>query len=179
MLKEQDKLEYERAAFWILAALMVVAVILAIYLLPADLKQPVAGADAFGGKDALTVRVFFGNSRLDPEGLGDRVFAVERRIPKTPAVARCALEELLEGPTDQETARDYFTSINPGVKIERLVIENGIAKVDFNEQLQAGVAGSCRVFAIRAQITQTLRQFPTIDDVIISINGRTRDILQP
>jgi len=135
--------------------------------------------EVISATDSLTVRVFFGNSRLDPEASGDKVFAVERRIPRQPAVARGALEELLKGPGEQERAQDYFTSINTGVRIQRLMIENGTATVDFDEQLEFQVGGACRVSAIRAQITQTLRQFPTIDDVIISINGRTRDILQP
>ena len=172
-------MEFDRVVLWALAVLMVVAVILFIYVFPADLKQSVAGAGDFGAKDALTVRVYFGNGGLDPEGSGDKVFTVERRIPRTRAVARSSLEELLKGPTDNETARAYYTSINPDVKIQCLVIENGIAKVDFNEQLQAGVGGSCRVSSIRAQITRTLKQFPSVDDVIISIDGKTRDILQP
>ncbi|MCX6760220.1 MAG: GerMN domain-containing protein, partial [Candidatus Nealsonbacteria bacterium] len=69
--------------------------------------------------------------------------------------------------------------INTGVKIQKLTIENGIAKVDFDEQLENGVGGSCKVSAIRAQITQTLKQLSTVMSVIISINGRTEDILQP
>jgi hypothetical protein len=174
-----DKLEFDKVTLWVLAGLMVVAVLLVIYMSPADSKHLAAGAADSGEKDDMTIRVFFGNSRLDSEGSGGKVFAVERRIPRTRAVARSALQELLRGPTAEETARDYYTSINPGVKIQRLAIENSIAKVDFNEQLQARVAGSCRVFAIRAQITQTLKQFPSVDDVIISINGRSRDILQP
>jgi spore germination protein GerM len=128
---------------------------------------------------SLVVQVFFCNSRINSKGFGDEVFAVERLIPRTPAVARYALEELLKGPTPKETAQGYSTNINSGVHIQTLVIEDRIAKIDFNEQLQADVAGSCRVSAIRAQITQTLKQFPTVDDVIISINGRTEDILQP
>ena len=131
------------------------------------------------GTESLTVKVFFTNSRLDPEISGDKVFAVERRIPRTQAVARRALEELLKGPTDKEAAQDYSTNINTGVRIQRLVIENRTATVDFDEQLNAQVAGACRVSAIRAQITQTLRQFPTVDKVIISINGRNQDVLQP
>jgi spore germination protein GerM len=102
-----------------------------------------------------------------------------RIVPKTEAVARAALEELLKGPTDREKADKYFTAINPGVEIQKLVVENGIAKVDFNETLDNPGGGSCRVSAIRTQITQTLKQFPTVKDVIISIDGRIEDILQP
>jgi spore germination protein GerM len=79
-----------------------------------------------------------------------------------------------------EQAEGFFTSINQGVKLQSLNIrEDGTAFVDFDEQLQAGVGGSCKVSAIRAQITETLKQFPTVKNVIISINGRTEDILQP
>lgn len=33
--------------------------------------------------------------------------------------------------------------------------------------------------AIREQIEKTLLQFETIDDVVISINGETEEVLQP
>jgi len=54
-----------------------------------------------------------------------------------------------------------------------------VAKADFDEQLEFQVGGSCRVSAIRAEITQTLKQFSTVKEVVISIDGRTEDILQP
>ena len=129
--------------------------------------------------ELIIVEVFFNNDRLDPEFSCNKVFPVEREIPKTQAVARAALEELLKGSTEVEKEQGFFTSINPGVKIQKLVIEEGIAKVEFDEQLEFQVGGSCRVAAIRAQITQTLKQFPTVQSVIISIDGRTEDILQP
>lgn len=129
--------------------------------------------------EPLTVKVFFNNNRLDPEISCSKVFAVERLIPRTKAVARRALEELLKGPTDEEKQEDYRTEINTGVRIQRLGIENGTANVDFNEQLDFQVAGSCPVSRIWAQISQTLKQFPSVEKVIISINGRTEDILQP
>lgn len=93
--------------------------------------------------------------------------------------ARLVLEELLKGPTEAEKNSGYFTSINPDVKIQKFSIEDGVAKVDFDKQLEFQMGGSCRVSAIRAQITQTLKQFSEIKDVIISIDGRTEDILQP
>lgn len=129
--------------------------------------------------ETMKIKAFFNNSDLDPEASCNKVFYVEREIPKTQAVARAAINELLKGATESEKDQGFFTSINPGVEIQSLVIENGVAKIDFTEQLQFQVGGSCRVSAIRAQIIETLKQFPTISDVIISINGRTEDILQP
>lgn len=128
---------------------------------------------------ATLVNVYFSNNRLDPEVSCNKVFEVEREIAVSPAPARLALEELLKGPTDNEKAEGFLTGINSGVKIQSLSIQGGVAKVDFDETLEQTVGGSCRVAAIRAQITQTLEQFSTVKSVIISINGRTEDILQP
>ncbi len=131
-------------------------------------------------EETMTVKVFFGNSIFDPEVMDcQKNFAVERTIPKTVAVARAALEQLLVGPTEEEKTEGYFTSINPGVKIQSLAIADGIVNVDFDEQLEFQVGGSCRVAAIASQIRETLKQFPTVTDVVISIDGRTEDILQP
>jgi len=129
--------------------------------------------------ETTNIKVYFNNSKLDPEVSCNKVFAVEREIPKTTAVGQAALLELLKGPTDAEKADGYFTSINTGVKINKLTIGQGIAKADFDEQLDYQVGGSCRVSAIHAQITQTLEQFSSVKSVVISIDGRTEDILQP
>ncbi len=140
-----------------------------------ELRIPVV----FDTSETLTVKVFFGNSKLDPELSCNKAFPVERIIEKKSSVARAALEELLKGPTAEEKVQGYGTTINPGVTINKLIIEDGVLEVDFDESLEFQVGGSCRVSAIRAEITQTLMQFPTVDEVIISINGRTEDILQP
>ena len=127
----------------------------------------------------MTVRAFFSNNNLDSEVTCTKVFFVDRRVVKTVSAARVALEQLLAGPSEQEKFQGFYTSINSGVVIQKLTIADGVAKVDFNETMENGMGGSCRVGAIRAQITETLKQFSTIKDVIISINGRTDDILQP
>ena len=131
------------------------------------------------GLETMTIKAYFNNDKLDPEFSCNKVFPVEREISKTQAVAMAALKELLKGTTQGEEEKGFFTNINSGVKIQSLTIENGVAKVEFDEQLEFQVGGSCKVSAIRAQITETLKQFPTVDSVIISINGRTEDILQP
>lgn len=129
----------------------------------------------------MTVRIFLSDSRFAGEPYFDcsRTIAVERQVPKTLAVAKTAVETLLRGATQKEIDQGFVSNINSGVRIQKLTIENGTAKVDFDERLEFQVGGSCRVAAIRAQITETLKQFSTVDNVIISINGRTEDILQP
>ncbi|MFA6145869.1 MAG: GerMN domain-containing protein [Patescibacteria group bacterium] len=144
-----------------------------------ELRVPVIIAP----NEMTTIKVYFNNNKLDPEISCNKVFSVERKIIKTEAIGRAALEELLKGATEAEKAQGFFTSINSGVKIQKLIIDppagGGTAKVDFDKQLEFQVGGSCRVSAIRAQITETLKQFPTVKNVIISIDGRTEDILQP
>jgi len=134
----------------------------------------------FQQQETMTVKLYFGNSNLDPQ-VNDCnvVWPIERKIAKIEGVARAALLELLKGPTQVEKDQGYFTSINSGVKIQKLIIENNIAKVDFDKQLEFQVGGSCRVAAISSQISQTLKQFLSIKEVVISIDGRTEDILQP
>ena len=129
--------------------------------------------------DNMTIKVYFNNNNFDPEITCVKVFPVDRVIPRTQAVAKTAIEELLKGPSDAEKNEGYLTSINAGVKLNSISIDEGVAKADFDETMEQAIGGSCRVSAIRSQIEQTLKQFPTVQGVIISVNGRTEDILQP
>jgi hypothetical protein len=132
-------------------------------------------------QEFMTTEIFLSDSRFVGEPYFDcsRTIAVERQVPKTLAVATAAIEALLRGAIKEEINQGFVSNINSGVRIQKLTIEDGVAKADFDEQLEFQVGGSCRVAAIRAQITETLKQFPTVDSVIISIDGRTEDILQP
>ncbi len=104
---------------------------------------------------------------------------VVRPVPYTVETARAAMEELLKGPMPDEEEQGYSTAINEGTELQDIRIENNIAFVDFNEELQEGVAGSAWVTMIRSQISTTLTQFDTVNDVVISINGETEGILEP
>lgn len=128
---------------------------------------------------AIEVKVFFSNNTLDPEVTCTKVFPVSRKLTRTTQVARAALMQLLRGPSGEELGKGYFSAIPEGTKLNSIRIENGIAYADFSEELERAVGGSCRVAAISAQIRETLTQFPTVKSVVISINGRTGDVLQP
>lgn len=131
--------------------------------------------------ETMEIKVYFVDTQMMIEGIADykdMVKSVTRTIPKTQAVARAAIEELLKGPLNEERAT-YSSSIPKGVKINSLRIEKGTAYIDFSEELQAYGGGSAAAITIEWQIKKTLMQFPTVDEVIISIEGRTEDILQP
>lgn len=110
-------------------------------------------------KEFMTVKIFLSDSRFVNEPYFDcsRTITVERQVPKTTTVARAALEALLRGSTEDEINQGFISTINPGVRIQKLTIEGGLAKVDFDEQLEYRVGGSCMVAAIRAQIVDTLK----------------------
>lgn len=123
------------------------------------------------------VKVFFSNNKLDPAVTCTKVFPVERSIIKTQEVGFVAIAELLRGVLSGENG--YASSIPEGTILKSLNIRNGTAYAEFNYILEQGSAGLCQGQFIRAQIEQTLKQFPSVKNVVISIDGRTQDILQP
>lgn len=142
----------------------------------------VSAAVKFKTVESQIIKVFFSNTQKDPGGrYCARTYAVERRIPKVDAPARVALEEMFLGPSNAEAKSGYFSSValNPKIEIQKLTIENGTAKVDFNDALNMQGGGSCKMMAIRSQIESTLKQFTTVKKVEISVNGNIGEVLQP
>lgn len=123
----------------------------------------------------VKVSVFFNNKDNECES----VVAVEREITKVLGIGEASLNELLKGPTEAEKTAGYTTSINSGTTIKSIKKVGDTVTVDFSAKLDEEVAGSCKVGSINAQIVKTLTQFPTIKNVVISIEGETEEILQP
>lgn len=135
-----------------------------------------------------TIQIFLSSRAKDSDTLYcDQTYPVERAISRLSdnrksylgEYSYLALAKLLEGPTEYEKKDGYFSSINKETEIQQIIIENGVARVDFNQKLNKGVAGSCKIQAVRSQIENTLKQFPEIKDVVISVNGNSETILQP
>ncbi len=127
------------------------------------------------------VQVFFSNIQRDPNLLScDVVYSTTREVAQPEQRVMTALTQLLAGPTEDESKEGFISSLpETGVVVNSINLKDGVFTVDFNQALQAGVAGSCRVQAIRAQITQTLLQFDGVTDVVISVEGKSEAILQP
>lgn len=134
----------------------------------------------FGYVSAMYVKLFFANSLKDPNPIDcSKMYGVTRRVGWSKDSVKVAINELLKGTNAQEQKDGYYSAINPGVKLNSINIKYPNATADFNDMLQAGVAGSCKVTAIRSQIEKTILQFRTVTKVDISIDGKTEDILQP
>lgn len=126
-----------------------------------------------------TVKVYFGNSKMNPNAMDcSLVYPVERTLPDGDVYV-IAVDALLKGPTKEEKAAGYYSNIPDGVVIQSAGVGEGEVFLDFNQALQQDVGGSCRVTAIRSEIVTTASQGPQQEGVIISIDGRTEDILQP
>lgn len=142
----------------------------------------VAGGDFLGGRTLqwkesgkTSVSLFF----VD-EGDGDTCVASgyeKRTFAKTTQISELAMTELLKG-----SQKKMRTEIPDGTTLSQIVIEDGVAKVNFNSENESRWSGgSCHVGLIRSQITQTLMQIEGVTDVVITVNGKgdADGILQP
>ena len=105
---------------------------------------------------------------------------VSRTVSADAALVEVVLEELLKGPTPAERHQGLTTFIPEGTVVKSVSIDpDGTVHADFNEALQEGVGGSMRVMGIRRQIQASLLWIPGVTSVILSVEGRTEEILQP
>lgn len=123
--------------------------------------------------DTSGIKLFFANSELvspgkDPCG---RVFPVERIVPKLPGLIPGALDLLSRGPLRSEFEKGYRTEIDPSAVVREFMIDEGRARADFDGQLVADISNKCRLDTLRAQILETLKQFPEIVDARFTVLG--------
>ncbi len=110
---------------------------------------------------AAEVRVYF---------VRDEKVAAAGRTVTAPAVARAAVEALLEGPDSFETGIGMTSQIPPGTELLGLDIHGGVATVDLSAEFSSG-GGSLSMGLRVAQVLFTLTQFDTVDAVSILLEG--------
>jgi spore germination protein GerM len=116
------------------------------------------------------VSVYFMIDSVD--GSGPFVGPVTREIEPTVAVAGAALESLIEGPTAAELAGTPAVTggLPAGTALLGLTIAGGTALVDFSAEVE-NIGGTFGEMAVLTQIVFTLTQFPTVDEVVLMIEG--------
>jgi germination protein M len=101
-----------------------------------------------------------------------KLAAVHREVPRTVAVARGALNQLLSGPTTAEASGGPFTSEIPDdVLLLGISIANGTATVDLSREFESGAAAADMVARL-AQVTYTLTQFSNVERVAFRLDGQ-------
>ena len=131
----------------------------------------------------MIVTVYLSNTLKDPNASDcGRVFPLEKETAKRDNMPIInTVLALLEPLTAEEKEAGYISNIPEGTFLNNIRISDSkVATVNFFGNLNKA-AGSCAVSAIRAQITETLLQFNSIDSVIICIDGNCKqdEILQP
>lgn len=132
----------------------------------------------------MTIKIFLSNEKLNPN-IDDcnKVFPVNRTIPKTTATAMAAMKELFKGATKDEETKGYSgmpANETNGI-LKSINVKNGAAYVNFTKLLleQMGTATtSCGSGQYFGAIEQTLTQFPTIKKVYYAVEGNTNEFYE-
>lgn len=100
-----------------------------------------------------------------------KVLSLERKIPKTTTPAKSALEELIKGPTEAEYAVDYISKLSMAGHINKVNIRNGVAYADLPASIISSDKTACELKTAKAQIVQTLKQFSSVQNVLVTLDG--------
>ncbi len=117
------------------------------------------------------VRVYLLIDEVGGDG-GPFVRPVGRIIEPTLEVARAALAALIAGPTvDEQSGTPAIQGGLPdGTELLGLTIADGIARADFSTEIE-DIGGTFGETSVLAQVVFTLTQFPTVDEVVLLIEG--------
>lgn len=92
------------------------------------------------------------------------------------APARPAIEALLKGPSADERRRGFGPLVSASeFRIGSLKISRGIARINFvTNRRWAGWPGDLAPVRFKTAVELTLKQFPSVRRVIVSLNGDTK-----
>ena len=102
---------------------------------------------------------------------GDKLAVAHRAVPATLEVARAALTELLAGPSPGDVAAGLTSTVPTGTRLLGIDVAGGTATVDLSGGYASG-GGSLSMTARLAQVTFTVTQFPTVDQVTFKLDGK-------
>lgn len=112
-----------------------------------------------------------------PIGCGDSLVPVEVTFPPTAAPLTAALQRLF-AIDDQFYGQSglYNALYQSSLSLDSASVDNGTATINLSGQLQLG--GVCDNPRVEAQIKETARQFSTVNEVVVYLNGqRLEDVL--
>jgi len=181
--KRQNRSRFSYIVLVLLAAITVVLAAILIHIYPEyrDLKKrdrdmvkderpAVEPESATTLRRPVVAKLYF--ARI-VEGK-QRMVAINRELPPGLGVAQSALEELIRG----EVPRGCDRPLPPGTTVLSIRVENGVATVDFSQQLRAGFRGGSDNEQLTIySVVNTLASLPTIDQVQILIGGEAVNTL--
>ncbi len=141
-------------------------------------EVPLNGVDQnqISNKEKNEFFVFFNNVVKDPNMMDcSSVYPVLRNFNRDTNYEE-AIRALMHGPTEEEEIEGYVSSFPTSAELNYVIISGKSAKIDFKT---LPVSGSCATLAVRAQITETLQQFPGVEEVLITVKMTTEGVLEP
>jgi spore germination protein GerM len=98
------------------------------------------------------------------------------RLVNATAPARPAIEALLKGPTAAERQKGFESLASASdFRIDSLKISNGTARINFiSTRRWAGWPGDLAPVRFKTAVELTLKQFHSVQRVIVSLNGDTK-----
>jgi len=98
------------------------------------------------------------------------------RLVSATAPARAAIDALLKGPTARERQQGFDSLVSASdFRIGSLSIKDGTAKINFvSRRSWHGWPGDLGPVRFKIAVELTLKQFPTVQKVIVSLNGKTK-----
>ena len=101
----------------------------------------------------------------------DKLVSVSRDLPTNEAPIMVAIDQLLLGPTDSETAQGIMTEIPNGTRATKVEVMGDTVIIDFNSRLAEYGGGSAKVRGMMAQIVYTATNVRGIKKVILKLEG--------
>jgi len=106
---------------------------------------------------------------------GEQFVARSREVPPLGATAAVALQALLAGPTAAERAAGIGTTLPRGTTVSSVTVRGGTATAELRRARTPTTAADVSLRPARAaQIVYTLTAIPTIERVLIKLNGVDR-----
>ncbi|MGA2490649.1 MAG: GerMN domain-containing protein [Anaerolineales bacterium] len=104
-------------------------------------------------------------------GCGDSLVPVQIEIPPSQGVLRASLEALLSLKTQYYGQSGLYNALyQSNLQVESVTVGSGKAVIKLTGTLTLG--GECDNPRVTAQLEATAKQFPTVTDVSIYINGK-------
>jgi hypothetical protein len=109
-----------------------------------------------------------------PVGCGDSIVLVSREVPQSAEVLRAALTQLLSLRGKDYGSSGLYNALGDSqLSIEDVTMDGSTATIRLAGKVSLG--GECDMPRFKAQIEETARQFPTVKDVAVFINGTPID----
>ncbi|HSJ34842.1 MAG TPA: Gmad2 immunoglobulin-like domain-containing protein [Acidimicrobiia bacterium] len=127
--------------------------------------------------EEMDVVAYFILENIEDPAMGPYLVPVYRGVPETEGVAAAAVEALLEGPSQDEAdgLPSISSAVPEGSQLLGIVIEDGVATVDLSGEFDDG-GGTASMAARLAQLVFTLTRFPTVDGVLLHLDGEAVEV---